>query len=544
MEASCTPTHWQALTHHRQQWQKQLRQLFHDDSERAGRYSLQAGPLFLDYSKSHLDDTTLQLLLNLCEHQQLDSAITRLLHGAEVNNTEQRPAWHTALRYRANSVIPEPSVHAEVKATQAKMRAFVEQLHNQQWNGFDGDTITDVVNIGIGGSDLGPRMVCRALSDYHRPGLKVHFVANIDGAEIHQVLQGLNPATTLFIVASKSFTTLETLENSTTARNWILTAGCPENQLRQHFVAISTNIAKATSFGIDPDNIFPMWDWVGGRYSLWSAIGLPIALAIGWQGFEELLNGAATMDEHFASAPAADNMPVILALITFWYSQFWQARSQAVLPYCHQLQRFPDFLQQLDMESLGKGVDRHGQPLAYHTGVTIWGTEESNGQHSFHQLLHQGTQMVPVDFIASLMPNHPHTHQHRELLACCLSQSQALLDGKSLQVATQELLDGGKTADEAASLAPHKVIPGNRPSNTLLMERLTPEALGALIALYEHKVYVLSVLLDINAFDQWGVELGKQLGTRIDQALQCGTLPEEWDGSTRQLAEKILSARD
>ncbi|GAB3092288.1 glucose-6-phosphate isomerase [Aestuariicella hydrocarbonica] len=533
--------HWELLNAHKQAWTSSLSELFALDPHRAEHYSLEVGSLFLDYSKSHLNETTIKHLLALADDCQLQQAIDSLFTGKHVNNTEDRPAWHSALRQQPDSTLPASSVSGDIAAAKKQMAEFVKNLHDGSWKGHSGQTITDVVNIGIGGSDLGPRMVCKALSDFHLPQVNVHFVANIDGAEIYHTLKQLNPETTLFIVASKSFSTLETLENAKTARHWIISNGCSIDNLKRHFVAISTNTKKATEFGIDADNIFPMWDWVGGRYSLWSAIGLPIAIAVGWQAFEALLEGAAEMDEHFATAEFKHNMPVILAFLTFWYSQFWEAKSQAVLPYCHQLQRFPDFLQQLDMESLGKSVNRDGQPTHYATGIAIWGTEESNGQHSFHQLFHQGTQMIPVDFITSLQPNHPHTNQHQQLLACCLSQSQAMLEGKTLAQARQELLDDGQSKADADRLAPHKVIPGNRPSNTLLLDQLTPRSLGSLIALYEHKVYVLSVLLNINAFDQWGVELGKQLGTTIAGALKSGQLPEHWDSSTRALAERILS---
>lgn len=538
--ATCLSKHlpsWNQLVQHRAQWNRSLAELFKGDKNRAEQFSLEFGSLFLDYSKSHLTEETLQLLQQLCEEADLGSAIDRLLSGAPVNNTEKRPAWHTALRAGSNGASKPP---AAVSETHIKMKAFVETLLNQQWLGFNDEAITDVVNIGIGGSDLGPRMVCKALCDFHQPNVQVHFVANIDGAEIHHTLQTLNPKTTLFIVASKSFTTLETLENAKSARRWIMQGGCPAAGLPRHFVAISSNIEKAKAFGIAEENIFPMWDWVGGRYSLWSAIGLPIAIAVGWENFTELLNGAAEMDQHFSQAPFLENMPVILALITFWYSQLWCAQSQAILPYCHQLQRFPDFLQQLDMESLGKSVNRQGETVSYPTGIAIWGTEESNGQHSFHQLFHQGQPLIPVDFIATLKPNHNLPEQHRQLLACCLSQSQALLDGKNLTQAIAELSEAGYSAAEISELAAHKVIPGNRPSNTILLQQLTPRSLGNLIALYEHKVYVLSILLNINAFDQWGVELGKQLGTKISDALTEGNLPNHWDSSTRQLAQRIL----
>lgn len=535
---------WAPLQQHRDHWQQTLGELFQQDPQRAENFSLDVGPLFLDYSKAHINEETFHHFLKLANDCDMQSRIGALLTGAQVNNTEARPAWHSALRQQANSGIDSTRVQPDIDAAKQKMASFVEKLHTKKWSGHSGKVITDVVNIGIGGSDLGPRMVAKALSDYHQPQISVHFVANIDGAEIHHLLKNLNPETTLFIIASKSFTTLETLENARTAREWIKNGGCEDQSLKQHFVAISTNIQKAAQFGIDEKNIFPLWDWVGGRYSLWSAIGLPIAIAIGWKGFEALLDGAAAMDEHFYSADLRHNMPVIMAFITFWYSQCWGAKSQAVLPYCHQLQRFPDFLQQLDMESLGKSVNRQGQAVDYATGIAIWGTEESNGQHSFHQLLHQGTQMIPVDFISTLKPNHPHKHQHQQLLASCLSQSQALLEGKSLKTARKELLNEGKSAKDIEQLAPHKVIAGDRPSNTLLLDQLTPHALGHLIALYEHKVYALSLLLNINAFDQWGVELGKQLGTTLAEALDRGHVPEQWDSSTRQLAKRILDQKD
>lgn len=531
---------WPELKAHQQNWQASLAELFQGDEQRAQTFSLSAGDLFLDYSKSHLTVKTRQLLTQLCEQAQLPAAIKAMFNGDVINNTEQRAAWHVALRAQEAGAVQPPE---EVTQVKARMRAFTERVTQGQCQGFKGDTITDVVNIGIGGSDLGPRMVCKALADYHLDSIRVHFVANIDGAEIHQTLSALNPATTLFIIASKTFTTLETLQNAQTARNWVMEGGCSEDQLHRHFAAISTNIEKATAFGISEDNIFAMWDWVGGRYSLWSAIGLPIAVAIGWERFEQLLSGAAVMDNHFAEASFDNNMPVILALLTFWYSQCWGAQSQAILPYCHNLQLFPNFLQQLDMESLGKQVNRAGEAVDYPTGIAIWGTEESNGQHSFHQLFHQGTLTIPVDFIATLKPNHPLTTQHHHLLSCCLSQSQAMLSGKSLEQARRELTDAGYSDSDAEQLAAHKVIPGNRPSNTLLLEQLTPSALGQLIALYEHKVYVLSVLLNINAFDQWGVELGKQLGVKISDTLEQGKIDTQWDASTQLLASKILHSK-
>lgn len=517
-----------------------LKALFADDPNRGQKMSIEAGDILLDFSKNHLTETTLRTFEQLTQECKLKEAIDHLQRGDRVNTTEDRPAWHTALRSSTHCEFVPSHIKSKIKDAHEKMQRFVDKVHSGEWVGYTGKKITDVVNIGIGGSDLGPRMVCKALNDYHLPDFKAHFIANIDGAEVFRILKALNPETTLFLVASKSFTTLETLSNATTAKQWITQGGCPTDQLAKHFVAISTNHKAATEFGIESDNIFPLWDWVGGRYSLWSTIGLPIALAIGWSGFLDLLKGAETMDQHFSEAEPLQNMPIMLALITFFYSQIYNAESQAILPYSHQLRLLPNFLQQLDMESLGKSIDLDGNPIRYPTGIALWGTEESNGQHSYHQLFHQGTPLIPVDFIAVLEPNHPHMEQHRDLLACCLSQSQALLQGKTLQQAAQELLDCGASSEEVETLARHKVIPGNRPSNTILLNKLTPTSLGSLIALYEHKVYAQSVLLNINAFDQWGVELGKQLAKQISTAIRDEKINGDWDSSTAELAKRII----
>jgi len=531
---------WSAVLKENAQ-QHSIQELFTQDPERAKDFSCRSDELFLDYSKSHLSPKTRSLLADVAREAGLAEAISNLLRGEKVNSTEGRAAWHTLLRQPTVNVNANSSPEAQaVKAAQTQMKAFVEDLTQGPWRGFSEQRITDVVNIGIGGSDLGPRMVSRALCDYHQASINVHFVANIDGAEIFHTLNKLDPERTLFIVASKSFTTQETLANAATARQWLLDHHCPQEQLHKHLVAISTNTEAACSFGIAKENIFPMWDWVGGRYSLWSTIGLPIAIAAGWNNFEELLAGAHSMDQHFSDAELTENMPVLLALLTFWYNQCQNSRSQAILPYCHQLHLLPDFLQQLDMESVGKGVNLDGQKIGYSTGLIIWGTEEGNGQHSFHQLFHQGTQVVPVDFIATLKPNHPLDNQHQQLLINCLSQGQALMQGKTLATAYDELVAAGKSSSEANTLAPHKVIDGNKPSNTIVMERMTPRALGELVALYEHKVFCLSVLLNVNAFDQWGVELGKQLSKEIAQALDDNCIPSHWDSSTQQLAEMIL----
>lgn len=530
---------WPALLEH-DNHQPTLLELFAQDPNRVQHFSLSTGPIYLDYSKSHLDSTSIKLLCQLAEEAQLPKAIERLVTGESVNNTENRPALHTGLRSPGLTPADKTAVVAE---TQAKMATFVSALHNGSWLGYSGKEITDVVNIGIGGSDLGPRMVVTALSEFQVSQPKVHFVANIDGADLTDQLKGLSTETTLFIVASKSFSTLETRENALAARQWALDAGCPADQLAKHFVAVSSNVAAAVEFGIAPENIFPMWDWVGGRYSLWSAIGLPIAVALGMDNFKALLAGAEQMDQHFSQAPLAENMPVLLALMTFWYSAVRGYQSQAILPYAQRLSRLPAYLQQLDMESLGKSVDSDGKPLSCDTGLILWGTEGTNGQHSFHQLLHQGTRKALVDFIASAAPMSGLDNHHAYLLANCIGQSQALLAGKSLQQARDELIASGQTPEQAEQLAAHKVIPGNRPSNTLILEAITPASLGALIALYEHKVYCLGVLWGLNPFDQWGVELGKQLGSAIYPALTGDTTPKTWDASTQSLVSRLQLKR-
>ncbi|GAA5445552.1 glucose-6-phosphate isomerase [Microbulbifer sp. NBRC 101763] len=526
----------QQLQSHFKQHKWSLRELFATDTQRTKNFSCEAAGIYLDFSKNHLRKDTFQLLLDYAEEQNLGNQISALLSGANVNNTEHRPALHTALRFQGE---PQNDHERAVADCRTQMRQFAKNIHNQSWRGFSGKPIRHIVNIGIGGSDLGPRMVVEALSPWYKEDFQIHFVANVDGADLSDTLRGLNPEETLFIVASKSFSTLETRENALSARRWIVAAGCDEEKLAQHFVAVSSNIVAAQDFGIAPENIFPMWNWVGGRYSLWSAIGLPIVLACGYEVYEQLLQGAHSMDQHFANTSLQDNLPVIMALIQFWYRQCWNTSSQVVLPYAQRLAKFPAWLQQLDMESLGKSVNKNGQALDYPSGSVIWGTEGTNGQHSFHQLLHQGTDLIPADFIAVKEPTSKLHEQHRWLLACCISQSQALLRGKSLHEARQELEEAGYTHREAHALAPHKVIPGNRPSNTLILDRLDPHHLGALLALYEHKVYVGGCLLSINPFDQWGVELGKQLSSKIHKAADS-EVPEDWDSSTRILMEKLL----
>jgi glucose-6-phosphate isomerase len=514
-----------------------LRRLFEEDSLRAKHFSTELDGVYFDYSKNHLGAKTLELLCNLANECGLPEAIHGLLSGAQVNNTENRPALHTTLRHQGKSTTDEQQAAIN---TRKKMRRYVTQIHSNEWLGYTQKPITTVINIGIGGSDLGPRMVTQALSGHKTWAGEVRFVANIDGADISDVLSTSTPETTLFITASKSFTTAETLTNTLTAKNWLLAAGCKEEELSNHFIAITTNIDAAKAIGISENNILPLWDWVGGRYSLWSAIGLPIAISIGMDGFEELLAGANAMDEHYRDTELSHNMPVIAAFCSFWYSQFWNTQSHAVLPYAQRLSRLPAYLQQLDMESLGKSITKDGAAIDYPTGNIIWGTEGSNGQHSFHQLLHQGTHTIPADFILINQSMSPLTQQHIELLACGISQSQALLQGKTLKDATKELQAQGMSLEGIQRLAAHKVVPGNKPSNTIILDSLNPKNLGALLAFYEHKVHALGVLLDINPFDQWGVELGKQLAKPIAESLRKKKVDSKWDSSTRSLIEKLM----
>lgn len=533
---SASTEYYQQLNKHQQKLKSHsLRRLFEDDAKRVDHFSLEFEDLYFDYSKNHITTETIKMLCDFAEEKKLHSAINALLTGKHVNNTENRPALHTTLRFQGEATNEEQRL---VAATRKEMAACVDKIHSQEWLGFTQKPIKTVVNIGIGGSDLGPRMVTQALSAYKK-SIDVLFVANADGADLSDTLETIDPEATLFIIASKSFTTLETLENALSARQWLLSQGCRKEQLKHHFIAISANISAAKKFGIHEDNIFPIWDWVGGRYSLWSAIGLPIAISIGMDHFNELLIGAHQMDEHYSAAQPQDNLPIISGLLTFWYGQFWDTKTHAVLPYAQRLSRLPFYLQQLDMESLGKSISRDGKPISYPTGNVIWGTEGTNGQHSFHQLLHQGTELIPVDFISIQKSMSPLDNQHLHLQACCISQSQALLKGKSLADAEKELRDQGFDEEKIRQLAPHKVIAGNKPSNTIILKELSPKNLGALIAFYEHKVYTLSVLLNINPFDQWGVELGKQLGKPVYDALCGDTIDEQWDESTKRLIQRL-----
>ncbi|KPC34291.1 Glucose-6-phosphate isomerase [Pseudomonas syringae pv. cilantro] len=529
---------WQALTRHRQSMQDfSMREAFKADPQRFSQFTLSSAGLFLDYSKNLITAETRDLLVSLAGEVGLKEAIKAQYDGELVNSSEGRPALHTALRrpvgdkLKVNGVDVMPDVHRVLN----QMTELVGRIHDGLWRGYTEKPITDVVNIGIGGSFLGPELVSEALVAYAHKGVRCHYLANIDGSEFHELSMKIRAETTLFIVSSKSFNTLETLKNAQAARAWYLAQGGSEQELHRHFIAVSSNNAAAVAFGIREENIFPMWDWVGGRYSLWSAIGLPIALAIGMSNFKELLSGAYTMDQHFQSAPFEQNMPVLLALLGVWYGNFWGAQSHAILPYDHYLRNITKHLQQLDMESNGKSVRQDGSPALTDTGPVIWGGVGANGQHAYHQLLHQGTQMIPADFIVPIVSFNPVADHHQWLYANCLSQSQALMMGKNRAEAEAELRDKGMDEKEVQKLAPHKVIPGNRPSNTLVVERISPRRLGALVAMYEHKVFVQSVIWGTNAFDQWGVELGKEMGKAVYQRLTGGTEEPADDASTQGL---------
>ncbi|AXA64999.1 MULTISPECIES: glucose-6-phosphate isomerase [Pseudomonas] len=531
---------WKALQEHRKAMQNfRMRDAFAADPQRFTQFSLNTSGLFLDYSKNLITEQTRELLVNLAREAGLEGAIHTLFDGAYVNSSEHRPALHTALRRPVgDSVqIDGQDIMPEVHRVLNQMTQLVTRIHNGLWRGYTEKPITDVVNIGIGGSFLGPQLVSEALVPFTQRGVRCHYLANIDGSEFREVTSKLAADTTLFIVSSKSFGTLETLKNAQAARAWCLAQGCPEPELHKHFIAVSSNVKVAVEFGIAEENIFPMWDWVGGRYSLWSAIGLPIALAIGMSNFKDLLAGAYAMDQHFTSAPFEENMPVLLGLLGVWYGNFWGATSHAILPYDHHLRNFVKHLQQLDMESNGKSVRQDGSPVSVETGPVIWGGVGCNGQHAYHQLLHQGTHLIPGDFIVPVVSHNPVADHQQWLYANCLSQSQALMLGKTREEAEVELREKGLGEAEIAKLAPHKVIPGNRPSNTLVLERISPRRLGALVALYEHKVFVQSVIWGINCFDQWGVELGKELGKDVYQHIIGRSEGKADDGSTQGLID-------
>jgi glucose-6-phosphate isomerase len=514
-----------------------LRDLFAADAQRFSSLSARWNDWLLDYSKQRISAGAMKQLHELWQAADVRGWIARMRAGEAINHSEGRAALHIALRHPAGK---GPILHAGrdvVPAVQGeldKMQRFAAQIHGRHWRGATGEPITDIVNIGIGGSDLGPRMATQALAAFRHPELKVHFVANLDGADLATVLAGLQPRTTLFIIASKTFTTQETMQNAASARHWLVQA-LGEAAVIRHFVAVSTNLAEVARFGIDPDNAFAFWDWVGGRYSLWSTIGLPLVLAVGFDNFRQLLAGAHAMDEHFFSAPVAENLPGLLALLEIWNTNFLGADTRALLPYSQSLALLPRYLQQLEMESNGKQVDRQGLPLECATAPVLWGEAGTNGQHAFYQLIHQGGRLIPCEFIACRQPDFALPGHHEKLLANCFAQSEALMRGKTLAETTTELTASGMAAEQVNVLAPYRSFPGNQPSTTLLLPRLDPFNLGALLALYEHKVFVQSVIWDINPFDQWGVEYGKQLASRLLPIIEGKTAASGLDSSTAGL---------
>ena len=536
---------WQKLVLHHQKMQNlTLREMFEADPKRFQKFSLDSCGLFLDYSKNRINEKTLQLLGHLAKISSLKTHINEMFNGKMINTTEKRAALHTALRnptvgpIKVNGVNVMPEIHATLQ----QMRDCAEKIRARAWFGFSNQPIQTIVNIGIGGSNLGPLMVTKALTPYAADYLNYYFISNIDGTSIAEVFKKIDPATTLFIVASKTFTTQETLTNATTAKHWLLRhAPDAATAIKRHFVAVTAAPQAAVAFGITQKNIFPFWDWVGGRYSLWSAIGLPIAIILGMDNFQELLQGAYLMDQHFRKAPTLQNMPVILALLSIWNINFLDARTLAIIPYDQYLEYFPAYLQQLEMESNGKCVRLDGTAVNYRTAPVVWGGVGTDGQHAFHQLLFQGTQILPIDFILPLQSHHDLAEHHLLLCANCFAQSQALMQGKTLTEVTSELAKSGMNQNDLDAFAPHKVIRGNNPSNTILIKKITPATLGALIALYEHKTFVEGVIWGINSFDQWGVELGKKLCQQLVPQLQ-GRDTAALDSSTAGLVSKYCQA--
>ncbi len=521
---------------------KHLRDLFKEDPERFEKFSIQLNDILVDYSKNRIDEKTIALLIQLAKECKLDEAINSMFTGEKINETEDRAVLHIALRNRSNDAIlvDGEDVMPLINGVLAKMKKFSHAIISGEWKGFTGKNITDVVNIGIGGSDLGPVMVTEALKAY-KNHLNLHFVSNVDGTHIVETVRNLNPETTLFLIASKTFTTQETMANAHSAREWFLKSGAKESDVAKHFAALSTNAVGVSKFGIDTENMFEFWDWVGGRYSLWSAIGLPIALSVGFDKFEELLEGAHEMDNHFKTAPFEENVPVILALLGIWYNNFFEAETQAILPYDQYMHRFAAYFQQGDMESNGKYVDRSGKAVAYQTGPVIWGEPGTNGQHAFYQLIHQGTKLIPCDFIAPAKSHNPIGEHHTLLLSNFFAQTEALMNGKTEDEVKAEL--AGKSAGEIAKITPFKVFEGNRPTNSILVKEITPKTLGNLIAMYEHKIFTQGVIWNIFSFDQWGVELGKQLAGKILPELKNDDEVTSHDASTNGLINKFKKWR-
>jgi glucose-6-phosphate isomerase len=528
---------WKLLRRHYQEMQNQLmRELFAKDPQRFTRFSTRFEDILVDYSKNIITEETLELLFQLADEVHLQSAIEKMFSGEAINETENRAVLHTALRNRSNKPVYVDGVDVMPKVNRVleQMRRFVDEIHTGRWQGYTGQPITDIVNIGIGGSDLGPVMVTEALKPYWK-NIRPHFVSNVDGSQIAETLKTLNPATTLFIIVSKTFTTQETMLNAATAKRWFMEAAGEDRFIKSHFVAVSTSESAAVKFGILPENIFHFWDWVGGRYSLWSAVGLSIAIGIGFDRFMELLEGAYALDRHFAATEFRQNIPVILALLGIWYRNFFGAATHAILPYDQYLHRLPAYLQQADMESNGKTVDRAGKAVGYQTGPIIWGEPGTNGQHAFYQLIHQGTALIPCDFLAAVVSHNDIGDHQRVLLSNFLAQTEALMRGKTAAEVRQELRAQGISEEQIAKLTPFKTFPGNKPTNSILYNKLTPRTLGSLIAIYEHKIFTQGIIWNIYSFDQWGVELGKVLAGKILPELGKTTPVTTHDSSTNGL---------
>jgi glucose-6-phosphate isomerase len=534
---------WQNLKKHFEEMQHvSMQELFAKDAKRAEKFHIQWNAFLVDYSKNILTEETKQHLLALANEVDLKDAISKYFAGDLINQTENRAVLHTALRASTNASIMVDGVNVmpEVVAVKNKIKNFTEEVVNGERKGFTGKPFTDIVNIGIGGSDLGPAMVVEALQ-FYKNQLNVHFVSNVDGDHVNEVIKKVNPETTLFVIVSKTFTTQETLSNSETIRHWFLKSAKQED-VAKHFVAVSTNIQKVTEFGIHPDNIFPMWDWVGGRFSLWSAVGLSISLAVGYENFDKLLIGAHDMDEHFRTTPFEKNIPVILALLSIWYNNFFGAESEALIPYTQYLQKLAPYLQQGIMESNGKSIDREGNPVNYQTGTIIWGEPGTNSQHAFFQLIHQGTKLIPTDFIGFVHSLYGNQDHHDKLMSNFFAQTEALLNGKPAEQVMAEFEKQGVSGEKAEFLLPFKIFSGNRPTNTFLITSLTPETLGSLVALYEHKIFVQGVIWNIFSYDQWGVELGKQLANSILGEITSGKIKNH-DSSTNFLLTHFLNQR-
>ncbi|MGD8654023.1 MAG: glucose-6-phosphate isomerase [Desulfobacterales bacterium] len=541
-----TTKSWQNLCRHYEKMKDlHMRTLFAEDPRRFDKLSIRFNDMIVDYSKNRITEETLKSLIALAEECDLSKAIDSMFAGKKINETENRAVLHTALRNRDNApvMVDGQDVMPQVNAVLKQMEDFSNQVIAGDWQGYTGKKITDIVNIGIGGSDLGPLMVTEALRPYAKENINVQFVSNVDGTHIAETLKDLNPETTLFMIASKTFTTQETMTNAFSARSWFLDAARDPEHVARHFVAISTNTAAVEQFGIDKENMFVFWDWVGGRYSLWSAIGLSIACYIGYENFKALLRGAFDMDQHFKSAPFDKNIPVLLALIGIWYNNFFGAQTEAILPYDQYMHRFPAYFQQGNMESNGKSSDREGQKVEYQTGPIIWGEPGTNGQHAFYQLIHQGSKLIPADFLAPAVSHNPLDEHHQILLSNFFAQTEALLNGKTQKEVIAELQKEGKTDKEIQKLLPHKIFEGNRPTNSILFEKLTPGVLGSLIAMYEHKIFVQGVIWNIFSFDQWGVELGKQLAKKIFPELADDKPVNTHDSSTNGLINAYKKMR-